>query len=574
MSLERIAAALIAAMLLATAVVGVRRSQRRLATPVDVLSVFMVVWGGALLLFAVPVLHYAPTPITAWLAIDGSIAATAAGCLLASRRAQPRPPPSDEQVRSLGATIDAHRLRLLWLGAVVLGLIGFAAFVYAVDRAAGWRAVFDAPAVVRDVKRESVEFQTTYGLWKLLTYCNQIAFVLWTIGLRMRAFGGRWRALALFGWASLIPFVFTADRNLMAAALALAATVHLLWPWRGPWRRVTIVFAVGVAIAAVGLTAIGNRYGSALDDQPDVAAHVTWPVLNAVAIPYLYLTANIPTFGQLTEDGLAPLTAGQMTMLPAVKTARRAGLIDTVPVETGVFYPIPFETFSNYSWLGVFWLDFRWPGVLLAPLLVAFVATRARLGLLARASFLRLWTAAILLYVIAYSPLSNVLYVSLTWEYLLLGPLMAAFLQPGLARQALAWVGARARLAAALASVALTAAAGLAYVALTRTPTTPERSPMAELRDALAKARYVYTRNGRYPGPHPLATRLGVNRPEVSFRGLSAYTDPLPPPGVIAVFTRPHDVVLRIRGANGRVYEVHRSEEAGGATFGSGARER
>jgi hypothetical protein len=276
----------------------------------------------------------------------------------------------------------------------------------------------------------------------------------------------------------------------------------------------------------------------------------------------------------LTEDGLAPWTAGQMSMLPAVKAAARAGLIDTVPVETGVFYPIPFEAFSNYSWLGVFWLDFRTPGVLLAPFLIAFVATRIRLGLIAKASFLRLWTAAILLYVIAFSPLSNVLYVSLTWEYLLVGPLMAAVLQPGLARQALESLRVRARLVMALATVTLIVAGGVTYMALTRTPRTHDLNAVAELRDAVARASYVYARNGRYPAPHPLATRLAVNRPEVSFRGLSTYTDPLPPPGVIAVFTRPHDLFLRVRDADGQVYEVHRSERAGGVTFGPRLRDR
>lgn len=574
MSLERVAAALIAMVLLATAAVAIRHAQRRLGTPVDVVCVFLAIWGAILLLFAVPVIDYAPTGFRSWLVIYGSILTTATGCVLATRRWKPELLRISEQQHVLRNTIDAGRLRLVWLATAVLGLVGFAAFVHAVHGVAGWQAVFSDPATVRDVKRDSLDFQGAYGFWKLLTYFNQIAFVLWTIGARMRAFTGAWRWVASFGWVSLVPFVFTADRNLMAAALVLACTLHLLWPWSGSWRRVALAVGVSIAVGAVGLTAIGNRYGGSLTDQPAVAAHVNWHVLDPVAIPYLYLTANIPTFGQLTQDDLAPLTGGQMIALPAVKAAARAGLVDTAPVETGVFYPIPFEAFSNYSWLGVFWLDFRALGTLLLPLLVGFIATSARLGLASRPSFLRLWTAAILLYAVAYSPLSNVLYVSLTWQYLLLGPVMALALAPGLTSRALAVVRAHARTAVACGTAMLLLAAGMAYVAQTRTPSPRDLSAVAELHDAVEKAHAVYARDGRYPAAHPLATRLGVNRPEVAFHGQRSYSDPLPSPGVVAVYTLPDEVFLRVRAADGRVYEVHHDEADGGATYGPGTRDR
>lgn len=578
MSLERIVAALIAMLLLATAIVVVRRAWSRLGTPVDVVCLLLAVWGGVLLLFAVPVIDYATTGLVAWLAIYGSIAATAAGCLLAWRRQRTPPLAIDEQQDAMRETIDPRRLRVLWIATAALGFVGFAAFVYSVHLVAGWQTVFADPSTVRNIKRDSLEFQREYGFWKLLTYCNQMAFILWTVGLRMRVFTGAWRVPGMLGFASLLPFAFTADRHLLAAALALTWTVHLLWPWRGSWRRVAIASGVAIVLAGGALAAIGNRYGGALDQHPEVASSVTWRALDPVAIPYLYLTANIPTFGQLTEDELAPLTLGQMTLLPAVKATARAGVIDAAPVATGVFYPIPFEAFSNYSWLGVFWLDFRVIGVLLLPLLVGFVTTAARLRLAAQPSFLLLWTGAILLYVVVYSPLSNVLYVSMTWQYLLVGPLMAAVLQPGSLGRAVRAARTRAQSATALEATALgvTALAAFAVIALaawTRGAPT-QLLATSELRQAVARAQLVYERSGTYPGSRALATRLGVNRPEVAFRGQSFYTDPLPPPGIVAVFTQPQDVFMRVRAADGRVYEVHRTEADGGATFGPGTRDR
>ncbi|CAA9475645.1 MAG: hypothetical protein AVDCRST_MAG67-394 [uncultured Solirubrobacteraceae bacterium] len=560
-------------MLLMTLFVVVRRGWRS-GPSVHVACLFVGAWALVLLLFALPIISYAPTTVEAWALLYGSIAATTLGCLAARPRWESPPAPADEQQRLLRATIDPGRLRHVWLGCAVLGAIGFAAFVYAIDRVAGWQAVFSSPGEVRALKRDSVEFQDAYGLWKLLTYFNQVAFVMWTVGIRLRIFSGRWRLAAAAGFVSLIPFVFTGDRNLMAAAIALTCMLHVLWPWNGSLRRVAIVLGLALVIAAAGLTAIGNRYGGSLDDHPEVEAHVQIPALDAVAIPYLYLTANIPTFGKLTEDELAPNTIGQMAVLPAVKAAARAGLVETAPVETGVFYSIPFEAFSNYSWLGSFWLDFRVAGVLLLPLLVGYVATSARLRLAAAPTFLGLWTAAILLYVIAYSPLSNVLSTSLTWQYLLLGPVLSVLLQPGAARRMVARLVARRRVATALGAATLLASAGVVAVASSSKPSQRETVASNELHDAVEKARYVYTETGRYPVPLSLATRLAVSRPGVKFLPQATYSEPLPPPGVIAVFTQPEDVFLRVRGGDGRVYEVHRTEADGGITFGPGTRDR
>lgn len=573
MSLERIVAALVASMLLVALFVLVRHVRSRLGTPVDVVCLFVAVWAGVLAIFAVPVIMYAPTRAGAWLLVYGAIASGVAGCLLAWRRWKGRAAPVGEQQQQLRASIDARRLRLVWLACGVLGFVGFLGFVRAVDRVLGWQAVFSEPGSVRAITRDSLEFQETYGFWKLLTYFNQIAFVMWTVGLRLRVFDGRWRVAALAGFASLLPFVFTADRNLLAAALALTLMVHVLWPWSGSWCRAGVVMAAAIVVAALALTAVGNRYGGSLADHPEVASHVTLG-LGPVAIPYLYLTANIPTFGQLTEDGLAPRTGGQMAVLPAVKAAARAGLIDTAPVETGVFYPIPFEAFSNYSWLGTYWLDFRVLGVLLMPLLVGFLATAARLRLVEKPTFLSLWIAAILLYAVVYSPLSNVLSTSLTWQYLLLGPVLAALLQPETARRWLAPLLVRRRLLlTACATVAAAGAAALSVLS-SRTPAQREAVTTAQLDEAVQKARYVYERTGRYPISLGVSTRLAVNRPGVLFRPQQTYAAPVPPAGTIAVFTAPKDVFLRTRGDDGRIYEVHRTEEYGGITFGPGTRDR
>ena len=95
---------------------------------------------------------------------------------------------------------------------------------------------------------------------------------------------------------------------------------------------------------------------------------------------------------------------------------------------------------------------------------------------------------------------------------------------------------------------------------------------MAELRDAVEKARYVYAREGHYPNPLALSSRLGVNQPALSFRPQRYYADPVPETGVIGVVTTDRDVYFRVRTPDGRVYELHRTEEGGGATIGPATR--
>jgi oligosaccharide repeat unit polymerase len=580
MSLERIIALALGAALIVVAILAVRRADRFSRGPTDVLALFTGIWGAVLVLFALPLIDYTSTSVSAWLMIYGSIAAVIAACLLADRR--DRSSGTHERPRSqkeLLATLDGTRLRVVWLVSLVLGLIGFVAFAVAVDRVLGWPALFRDPEAVRQVKRDSVNFQSAYGMWKLLTYFNQIAFVIWTVGVRSHAFTGRWRVVGYLGAVSIVPFLLTADRGLLVSLLVWAALLHLIWPARLRWTRLIAYAVVGVLAAAIVATALGNRYGGSIEDHPEVAAQVTESRLSAVAIPYLYVTGNLPTFGQLTQDRLAPRTYGQMSVLPLVKVAHAAGLPGTPPLGTGAFYPIPFESFSNYGWLGTFWLDFGLFGALLLPAMVAYGAARSTAKLSVAPAFWRLWLSSLLLYVLAYSPFANALSTTFTWQYLLLTPVVALTLDPSGAfalRLRLTRIPKSKRVALAgggVASLLVTGAVGVLALRSLQGRDARPADPMAELEIAVRKIHSVYSEDGRYPEPLALATRLQVNRPAVAFRPLQAYTDPLPPQGVIAVYSTPTDVFLRTKTSDGRVFEIHRTEDFGGLTFGPGTRD-
>lgn len=540
---------------------------------------YLALWGLVLVLFAIPLIDYSTTPFVAWLAIYGAIAAGAgAAWTFGSRHASAIDPPEDRSA-ALRAAIDPRWLRLTWAICALLGALGLLAFVYAVSRVLPWTAVVTDPGAVRQVKSHNSEFQNTYGLWKLLTYFNQVAFIVWTIGLRVGAFGGRWWWIRFIGVASLAPFLLTADRGLLIASVAWAGALHLIWPQRVALRRAIFLAVVAALVAGIAVSVVGNRYGGSIAGHPEIADSLTTRVADPVAIPYLYLTGNIPTFGRLTNDPLAPLNLGAMTLLPFAKVAVRAGLVERAPVGTGVFYPIPFESFSNYSWLGSFWLDFRLPGVLLLSALTVAITAAAHRRAATNPSLAMLWITSVLLYVLVFSPFANALTATLTWQFLLLTPAVVMLIDTrvrerirrhvsGTSRRT--WVAGAGVVVASLAVVGV----GVAQLRASGNPASPvARDPDGELELAIVKVRLVYDELGRYPGATSLATRLHVNRPAVVFHPQTSFTEPVSNPDEIAVFTAPQSVILRVRGRDGRLYEAHRTERWGGWTFGPGTRD-
>ena len=568
--------------LLIGALLQARRAIRHFGTPMDVLSVYLLVWGGTLTLFAIPVIAYSTTPPVAWIGVYGAILSGASAAWFVGRRSYPEHLNPRDDAAVLRHGISSHRLRICWVICAAIGAAGMFSFVYAVSLVLPWSAIVTDPAKVREIKSDSATFKEAYGLLKLLTYFNQVAFVLWSIGLRIHAFDGRWLAAKYLGFASILPFFFTADRGLLIATVAWAGVLHLIWPQRVALRRVAL--ALLVAIIAVGLlvTIVGNRYGGSINEHPEVAASLTTRSVDQLAIPYLYLTGNIPTFGQLTLDELAPVTHGEMTMLPLRKAADLLGAPGTPPVASGVFYPIPFESFSNYSWLGSFWLDFRLPGLILLPAMVLAVAAISERRGRRSPTLSSLWITSVFLYVIVFSPFANALSSPLPWQFLLLTPMVAIALDRRVGARAVGFITATrhsVRAVAAAAALVLGAGSVLTFSRLRTASAQPSASqlsfdPRYELQAAVEKAQMIYQERKSYPTPATLAGRLQVNRPDLSFRAQGSYLEPVPPaPGVIAVFSAPKDVFLRVRSSDGRIFEVHRTEDWGGVTFGPGTRD-
>ncbi|MGI8845754.1 MAG: O-antigen polymerase [Thermoleophilaceae bacterium] len=536
------------------------------------LTVFLAVWAPTLGLFSVPLIRYTETSTYAWVLIYGSIVCFAAGCAFADRVYPTRT--SNPQTPMEIEWLSISRLRVAWVLAALLGLVGFAAFVRAIDAVAGWQVIFTnfeyARAVQVAVNPLGDDFVREYGLWRLLTYSNTIAFLVWTVGLRLNAFKGSWRVAIPLGPLSLVPYLFTGDRSLLLTTLVWLLLFHLVWrPLRNA-KRVLAASGAAVVLILAAFLFIGHRAGRTIDRHPEIAEQLSTRQFDGVALPYLYVTANFPTFSGLISDPIRPSTFGEMTFLPIAKVANVVGLTGPTRDSVTPFYPIPFETYNAVTWLGVFFLDFGVVGCLALPLLAGLVLTLLTRRALEERTLLLSWTASVGLIVVAFSPLLNRISSALTWQFLLSGFLLVPFLKG--ASFSPRQLGRRLeRLRPRQRALTGGVAAVLIVLATTAALLSPERGDGAaasiDLAGALEKASAMAGRvlqaTGSYPTPYALASQLRTSDPSIPYKPMETSQTLPNEVGVVEVFSKGSLLVLRAREPAGGVIELQRAEVGG-----------
>ena len=423
MTLERWGAAVAAATLLMLLALHLRRAHSHGTAPVYTVTCFLTVWGVSLALFAVPWIEYTTSSWLTWLVIYGSIGAFLAGALGAVRTSSDRPGREESE------QLLAGRVRIAWIVSLLLGLVGFMLFVRAIDTTVGWKALLEAPSLARSAQKTS-DFEAAYGLGKALTYLTGVSVLLWTLALREGFFRGRWRLVAGLQVLVLFPYFFSGERLSLLTALTWVVAFHLIWRPIGNLRRLVIpALAVGLCVSAY-FYVIASQKDATIYDHPEIQAVLTSRAFEPVALPLLYMTANVPTLDRVMHDPIAPTSYGQLLALPIVKLAHSALPIEGVPPKDGdAFYPIPFTSYNSDTWLGTFYRDFGVIGCILLSALAGFATTFVLLVARARRTFLATWFAAVGLGAVVFSPLKNQLPDANTWELILLGPLVSAFVR-------------------------------------------------------------------------------------------------------------------------------------------------
>jgi hypothetical protein len=488
------------------------------------MGMFLAVWAVSLGLFAVPWIRYTPTSIVAWSAIYGSIVAFVLGGLFA-HQAVSRVCNSSNEPIALLRPVEPRRLMGLWLLTFILGLIGFAAFLHAVDAAVGWSAVFTDPVAVRTAEGMNEKLKQTYGLWKLLTYFTLISLLLWTIALRLGLFRGRRVILAPVGLVSLAEFFLTGERTLFGTAVIWIGLFHLAWRPPARLRTVAIATACVVGGCTVVFLVLGGRVHKDIADHPEIQAALTTHAFESLAIPYAYTTSAPPTLSKLIADPNRPHTSGALTFLPLIKVAHRAGLAGELPDDGGAFYAIPYQTMNLYSWLGFFYLDYGLLGCLAVPAIFGFGSVLTAIAVSRRRTLMRAWILSVVLFVIIASPFGSKISSALTWELPAVGVIIAPLLEHRNLRKDVVsrWVQSGVSRKRVLSSGALLAVIVLMpfSVALAATQERPvnldvKMDVVKALSDAARRAHRAYP-TGRYPLSMALASQLHFSDPRLVY---------------------------------------------------------
>ena len=567
MTLERYVAAVAAVLLAAAAVITIRRAWRRLASPIEPLGVFFLVWSLTLGLFALPWIRFSESSLTAWLVIYGAIVAFTIGAL-AAYRLPLRFRHSERPVEA----VDPRRLQIALTVCVLAAWIGFAAFLHAVNGVVGWSKVFTDPQLVRAIQTTSSGFQSAYGPWKLLTYFGGVGFLLWTLGLRLGAFRGRARWLAVVGALSAVPYLFTTDRALFVTTIVWTGLFHLVWRPIVRLRRAALILLTISVLTLAGFMVIGSRRGTTIGDFPAVEQRLTTQSFRSLALPYLYLTSDVPIFTQLMTDPNRPHTHGALTFLPAVKIANRLGLAGTPPTQFSAFYPVPFSAENVASWLAPFYLDYGIAGCLILPFLLGLGVVMVARYAFAHRTILAAWLLATVLLATAATPIADKFSDTITWELAAAGVILAPLLTGASPRDGLArlrqWRWPATPLARTLALGGVTLFIVPIAVAVVETRARPAATGnLAALRRVLVntnvRAQRAYRRFG-YQDPLALASQLRLSEPNVNFAALTSQV-PLAP-GTVGVLSSPAATTLRVDSSNGQILEM--SSESTGRVLG------
>jgi hypothetical protein len=533
-----------------------RRARDRAGSGFDAITAFLGVWGVALALFAVPWVKYTPTRTVVWVVVYASILMFVVGGFIAYLVAPKAPAVLTAPRFSLS------RLRRAWLLFLSLGLIGFAFFVRAIDDLVGWKTLFTNLELARSVQGTD-EFEARYGVIKLLTYANIVGLLLWTVALRAHAFTGYWRVAAPLGLAGVIPYFFLGERLSFLTATVIIMLFHLLWAPISA-KRLLAVGLAAVACSLVYFNVVAEQKKATLDRHPEIAEQLTTDRGEQFVLPYVYMTANIPTFSKLTADPIVPRTEGQMLILPLIKAAHLVAPLEGAPPELGAFYPIPFESYNSPTWLGAFYFDLGFLGCLLLPLVVGFAATLAVVWARRRRTFGALLVCAVALHIVVFSPLTNRIPDATTWQLLVAAPVLSAIItrqDTGDSRQAPRSSLFRSRRGGVLvfaAAIALVGC-GVGLVWVAQRDSEPERLTRSvvgrRLLNVMSDVRKAYP-HGQLPSNWALVTQLQVSRPALPYVELESAAGSPEAAGVVGVFASGRAVQLRARTATGEVIQV------------------
>jgi len=381
-------------------------------------------WSLALLTAGSGLIHYDRMQLSSqlliWLGIAGFNVGLVVNKVLDRRNPEPRP----TNQRSL---ISSSAYVALW----VAFLGGFAALLWTIHRLFGLATLVTDPSKIR--KYSDVQYLVEFPLWgKILFYLGPLLVAL-TVnadvvsGLQRVKWPLRYTLVVII----LVAEAASLQRTniFVSIVFALALYVH-----RSEFDKAKMKRAFGglLLIGLVGglaFAGIGSALGKTTAANPTSARYYAPAIRDSqISQLLLYGSSGTVAFGKLTKSNNASWPPAGSRGLETLGdynpqtwgAASFPWLLKAVPItrpwqEVEPFTKVPMLT-NVYTWLSPWYRDFRWPGVVLMPMLIAFVAGAAARR--SNASYSWAIVAALISSCLVWAPFTNRFNSTLTIELL------------------------------------------------------------------------------------------------------------------------------------------------------------
>jgi oligosaccharide repeat unit polymerase len=276
------------------------------------------------------------------------------------------------------SAIDRGRFEMLLLALLGFGLVGFVLFLRAVDELFGVAIITSDLGFFRS-RQNTDEYTSRLFFIKFLLYVNWLTPSLTVMYFVVFGRDAR-RWLALVFLLSAATTLFSAERS---SFVFILLTSFFTWYYtrsalegRPSVKGLTTLVLV-VCLGVWYYVGLGEIMGKSAENMTLHIGGVTSTkapqAVQSLIAPYVTLTGNIAGF-QVYLNKDQHLTWGLFTVLPVTKVLAQLRILksETIPAEVLEMLPIPFD-FNTCTYLYVYYTDWGYPGVLLAPAAIGFV---------------------------------------------------------------------------------------------------------------------------------------------------------------------------------------------------------
>lgn len=397
---------------LVLAVGFIRIGTRVFGSPYSAFGLFGAVWTITIGLYSIDFVSYVPLSASAWAILLGSVAAFLVGCLVAANI-------SFTSERSTASPEEADYLRKWIYFLCPLGLVGFGMYLLLVDKYVGLGEFARNPYLVREFQDTDI-FRREFVIGRQLNYLNiiNVAFTAYWITV----YRGRPQSsiVLLCGVAALLTTLGSVDRTTPFTAISwafFASEFARIQRGEALDSRRSLVRMAVLAFALLTIfIGLAQWIGKTMENNREAQANVQVADPYGVAMPYIYLTGNLPAFGEFIRTNEGGTTSGKFILRPVAKAFQALDPTLEVPEEVGGYQRIPFS-FNTTTWLNVFWTDFGIVGIVAFPFLVGLGATLLLNRTRARPTFGSVILLGLALFVVVNSVFVNKLVSGATWQF-------------------------------------------------------------------------------------------------------------------------------------------------------------